>query len=204
MQYRIQFLDGSANVLREWSANARSVADAVSLVIEIDWPPHAVTMRVLDANGREVANQSRSRARRRPRRFRTLALHSRRTLAEPSRNWIRYCMSRVRAVQSPPLSIRATGIERRPACPSSALIGDDEVGSAWIGGQARATFGRMTEGETVRQPTQLRRRRHDNRAAAAGQPPSCKRRARRRHARDAPQMRRRADVSGSDLVEART
>jgi hypothetical protein len=54
MQYRIQFLDGSANVLREWSANARSVADAVSLVTEIDWPPHAVTMRVLDANGREV------------------------------------------------------------------------------------------------------------------------------------------------------
>jgi hypothetical protein len=139
-----------------------------------------------------------------PATLRAQALHSRRTLAEQSRNWIRYCMSRVRAVQSPPLSIRATGIERRPACPSSALIGDDEVGSAWIGGQARATFGRMTEGETGRQPTQLRRRRHDNRAAAAGQPPSCKRRARRRHARDAPQMRRRADVSGSDLVEART
>jgi hypothetical protein len=54
MQYRIQFLDGAANVLREWSAYARSVAGAVSLVTEIDWPPHAVTMRVLDANGREV------------------------------------------------------------------------------------------------------------------------------------------------------
>jgi len=37
MQYRIQFLDGSANVLREWSAYARSVASAVSLVADIDW-----------------------------------------------------------------------------------------------------------------------------------------------------------------------
>jgi hypothetical protein len=54
MQYRIQFLDGAAHILREWSANARSVSGAVSLVTEIDWPPHAVTMRVLDANGHEV------------------------------------------------------------------------------------------------------------------------------------------------------
>jgi hypothetical protein len=54
MQYRIQFLDGSANVLREWSAYARSVAGAVSLVVNTDWPPRAVTMRVLDANGKEV------------------------------------------------------------------------------------------------------------------------------------------------------
>jgi hypothetical protein len=54
MQFRIQFLDGSARVLREWSAYARSVESAVTLVTEIDWPPRAVTMRVLDANGREV------------------------------------------------------------------------------------------------------------------------------------------------------
>jgi hypothetical protein len=54
MQYRIQFVDGSANVLREWSANARSVAGVLSLVTDIDWPPRAVAMRVLDANGREV------------------------------------------------------------------------------------------------------------------------------------------------------
>jgi hypothetical protein len=54
MQYRIQFLDGSANVLREWSASARSVAGAVSLAADTDWPPRAVTMRVLDANGKEV------------------------------------------------------------------------------------------------------------------------------------------------------
>jgi hypothetical protein len=54
MQYRIQFLDGSANVLREWSAYARSVAGAGALVVNTDWPPRAVTMRVLDANGKEV------------------------------------------------------------------------------------------------------------------------------------------------------
>jgi hypothetical protein len=54
MQYRIQFLDGAAHILREWSAYARSVAGAVSLVVDTDWPPRAVTMRVLDANGREV------------------------------------------------------------------------------------------------------------------------------------------------------
>jgi hypothetical protein len=54
MQFRIQFLDGSARVLREWSAYARSVAGAVSLVTDIDWTSRAVTIRVLDANGREV------------------------------------------------------------------------------------------------------------------------------------------------------
>ncbi len=54
MQYRIQFLDRSANVIREWSASAQSVAGAVALVVDADWPPGAVTMRVLDAYGREV------------------------------------------------------------------------------------------------------------------------------------------------------
>ena len=48
MQYRIQFLDRSGDVIREWSANAQSVARAVALIVEADWPPRAVTMRVLD------------------------------------------------------------------------------------------------------------------------------------------------------------
>ena len=59
MQYRIRFLDRSANVIREWSANARSVADAVALVVDADWPPRAVTMRVLDAYGRAVHSEVR-------------------------------------------------------------------------------------------------------------------------------------------------
>jgi hypothetical protein len=54
VQYRIQFLDRSGNVIREWSANAHTVAGAVALIVDADWPPRAVAMRVLDAYGREV------------------------------------------------------------------------------------------------------------------------------------------------------
>ena len=54
MQFRIQFLDGSARVIRELAANARNAVGAIALVVDIDWPPRAVTMRVLDLDGREV------------------------------------------------------------------------------------------------------------------------------------------------------
>jgi hypothetical protein len=54
MQYRIQFLDGRATVIRELTADARNATGAVALVSEIDWPPRAVTMRVLDTDGREI------------------------------------------------------------------------------------------------------------------------------------------------------
>jgi hypothetical protein len=57
VQYRIQFLDRSANVIREWSATGQSVAGAVALVVDADWPPRAVSMRVLDAYGREVHSE---------------------------------------------------------------------------------------------------------------------------------------------------
>ena len=59
MQYRIQFLDGRANVIRELTADARNAAGAVALLADIDWPPRAVTMRVLDAEGREVYSEVR-------------------------------------------------------------------------------------------------------------------------------------------------
>ena len=59
VQYRIQFLDRSANVIREWSANARDVAGAIELIVGAGWPPRAVTMRVLDACGREVHSATR-------------------------------------------------------------------------------------------------------------------------------------------------
>jgi L-fucose mutarotase/ribose pyranase (RbsD/FucU family) len=35
-------------------ADARSVHGAIAIVADLDWPPHAVTMRVLDADGREI------------------------------------------------------------------------------------------------------------------------------------------------------
>ena len=54
MQYRIQYLDGSANIIRELSADARSGTSAFELVADLPWAPRAVTMRVLDAAGREV------------------------------------------------------------------------------------------------------------------------------------------------------
>jgi hypothetical protein len=54
MQYRIQFLDGSARVIRELHADARNAASAIELVRDIDWPPRTVTMRVLDLDWREA------------------------------------------------------------------------------------------------------------------------------------------------------
>ena len=57
MQYRIQFLEGEASVIRELSADARSAINALLLVGDLDWPPRAVTTRVLDAEGREVYSE---------------------------------------------------------------------------------------------------------------------------------------------------
>jgi hypothetical protein len=54
VQFRIQYLDGSANIIRELSADARSGMSACELVADMPWAPRAVTMRVLDADGREV------------------------------------------------------------------------------------------------------------------------------------------------------
>jgi hypothetical protein len=54
MQYRVQFLDGSADLIRELFTDARNAAGAIALVVDIEWPPRAATLRVLDADGREV------------------------------------------------------------------------------------------------------------------------------------------------------
>jgi hypothetical protein len=35
-------------------ADTRSAASAIGLVVDIDWPPRAVTVRALDLDGREV------------------------------------------------------------------------------------------------------------------------------------------------------
>jgi hypothetical protein len=50
IQFRVQFLDSSARVIREQVANARNAVDAIAL----DWPPGAEIMRVLDLDGFEV------------------------------------------------------------------------------------------------------------------------------------------------------
>ena len=62
MQYRIQFLDGCASIIRELFADAWSVANAIALVADADWPPRAVAIRVLDSDGREVRSAIRGDA----------------------------------------------------------------------------------------------------------------------------------------------
>jgi hypothetical protein len=54
MRFRIKFLDGSASVIRELFADSRNAVGAIALIVDMDWPPRAVTMRVLDLDGREV------------------------------------------------------------------------------------------------------------------------------------------------------
>ena len=54
MQFRIQFLDGSGRLIRELYADARNAAGAIALVADLEWPPHAVTMRVFDLDRRDV------------------------------------------------------------------------------------------------------------------------------------------------------
>ena len=58
MQYRIQFLDAAAAVISELIADAHNAAGAIALVADLDWPPHAITMRVLDV-GREIHSEIR-------------------------------------------------------------------------------------------------------------------------------------------------
>ena len=54
MQYQIQLLDGNAGVILDLIADARNAAGAIALVADLEWPPHAVTVRVLYVGGREV------------------------------------------------------------------------------------------------------------------------------------------------------
>jgi len=54
MQFRIQFLDGSARLIRELHADARNAVSAIELVRDMDWPRRAVTIRVLDLDGRDL------------------------------------------------------------------------------------------------------------------------------------------------------
>jgi hypothetical protein len=55
MQYRVQFLDGSNEVVREVQADARKAANAFLLVANEPWPPHVVRVRVLDWFGRTLS-----------------------------------------------------------------------------------------------------------------------------------------------------
>jgi hypothetical protein len=54
IQFRVQFLDSSARVIRGQVADARNAVDAIALVVRLDWPARAEIMRVLDLDGFEV------------------------------------------------------------------------------------------------------------------------------------------------------
>ena len=58
MQYRIQFLDVIASVILDLVADARDAASAIALVVDLDWPPTAVSMRVLDEEASAVRRRS--------------------------------------------------------------------------------------------------------------------------------------------------
>jgi hypothetical protein len=64
MQFRVQFLDGSARVICELFADARNAVGAIALVADIDRQHRAVTMRVLDLNWREVYSGVKGRRKR--------------------------------------------------------------------------------------------------------------------------------------------
>jgi hypothetical protein len=58
MHYTVQFLDASAAVIAEWSADAHSASGAIELTEGARWPSGAVRMRILDADGRVVHEQA--------------------------------------------------------------------------------------------------------------------------------------------------
>jgi hypothetical protein len=59
MEYRVQFLDRSGTVVREFHAYARNAAGAMNLIVDVDWPPVAIRLRILDAEDREVGGRER-------------------------------------------------------------------------------------------------------------------------------------------------
>ena len=60
MNFRVQFLDGSANVIAEWSAYAHSARGAIELTEGLEWPAGAERMQIVDESGREVYGRAKA------------------------------------------------------------------------------------------------------------------------------------------------
>ena len=118
VQYQIQYLDSSANIIRELSADARSGMSAFELVADLPWAPRAVTMRVLDANGHEGSfrNQRRDQKDRTLNRAGMMLVYCR-TLASSAP---RRCQATVRSER--PRSLRSKG-RRGPSSDTGRLSG---------------------------------------------------------------------------------
>ncbi len=54
MEFRVQLLGGSANIVQGLAVNARNPAGAIEMLTGIDWPPRAITMRIIDSNGTTI------------------------------------------------------------------------------------------------------------------------------------------------------
>jgi hypothetical protein len=54
MHFRVQFLNASTNVIQEVTVDARNAVTAIERIRTIEWPPRAVTMRVLDPDAAVV------------------------------------------------------------------------------------------------------------------------------------------------------
>ncbi len=57
MQYKVQFLDASNNVVWEATANTAVMSKFIS---DANWPAAAIQVRVLDEKGRRVLSLTRS------------------------------------------------------------------------------------------------------------------------------------------------
>jgi hypothetical protein len=60
VQYRVQFLDRSANVVSEMHSFALSVAYVIDVLTAMDWPRLAVGLRILDRDDHAVKYMSSS------------------------------------------------------------------------------------------------------------------------------------------------
>jgi hypothetical protein len=54
MRFHVQFLERSANIVCEMRSSARNVAHVIEMLKAIDWPPAAVSLRILDRDGHQV------------------------------------------------------------------------------------------------------------------------------------------------------
>jgi hypothetical protein len=58
MQYKVQYFDGSNNLVRETSADTTNMSEFIS---DRNWPAGTAGMRVLDQNGRRILSYLTSR-----------------------------------------------------------------------------------------------------------------------------------------------
>ncbi len=59
MEFRFQFVDRSAGLLREIPKFGRNAAHARELAAELEWPPRVISLRLIDGDGLEIETWAR-------------------------------------------------------------------------------------------------------------------------------------------------